>query len=84
MTTRLAPLPAPEGLRPARSGAAARAPAGVAARLASLRAPEGLAPAGVAVRLASLRAPGLGAVRCGAGARGLAWAHGVVRGEALG
>jgi hypothetical protein len=27
MTTRLAPLPAPEGLRPARSGAAERAPA---------------------------------------------------------
>jgi hypothetical protein len=40
MTTRLASLPAPEGLRPARSGAAERSPAETT-RLASLPAPEG-------------------------------------------
>jgi hypothetical protein len=34
MTTRLASLPAPEGLTPARSGAAARSPAVKAAALA--------------------------------------------------
>jgi hypothetical protein len=44
MTTRLAPLPAPEGLTPARYGAAGRAPV-MTTRLAPLPAPEGLTPA---------------------------------------
>ena len=45
MTTRLAPLPAPGGLTPARSGAAERSPAGTTTRLAPLPAPRGLTPA---------------------------------------
>ena len=43
-TTRLAALPAPEGLTPALSGAAARSPV-MTTRLAALPAPEGLTPA---------------------------------------
>src|SRR3954464_4804075 len=66
MWTRLASLPAPEGLRPALSGAAERSPAIMTTRLASLPAPEGLrpalsgaaerSPAEVTTRLASLPA----------------------------
>jgi hypothetical protein len=78
MTARLAPLPAPKGLRPARSGAAERSPAPAAqrradmtARLAPLPAPKGLKLArDMTARLAPLPAPkGLRPARSGAAER---------------
>ena len=53
MTARLASLPAPKGLTPARSGAAERSPAdGMTTRLASLPAPKGPTPASTWARRA--------------------------------